>query len=226
MFTSLAIIRQYIYIMLIGGLIVKSVAYAADQDPFWPQFHGPNRDNLSTEKGLLKEWPEEGPALLWTAKGLGHGYSSVSTAAGMIYTAGNIEEDTVITALGLDGKVLWQVRNGKAWTGDRERTSRFICRPQNPAGGIASPHCRAPGPNPISGRSETSRNSCSCRVQTHRLWLRCRCEDRTSRRGFACRRVSSCRWLRFHPEAGMQIESFDRGPGLPEHAVRLLPGRQ
>jgi len=122
MFTSLAIIRQYIYIMLIGGLIVTSVSYAADQDPFWPQFHGPNRDNLSTEKGLLKKWPEEGPALLWTAKGLGHGYSSISIAAGMIYTAGNIEEDTVITALGLDGKVLWQVKNGKAWTGDRPGT--------------------------------------------------------------------------------------------------------
>jgi len=38
------------------------------------------------------------------------------------YTAGNIEEDTVITALGLDGTVLWQVRNGKAWTGDRPGT--------------------------------------------------------------------------------------------------------
>ncbi len=88
----------------------------------WPQFHGPNRDNLSTEKGLLKKWPEKGPALLWTAKGLGHGYSSVSIASGMIYTAGSIEKDTVITALNLDGKVLWQVENGKTWTGDRPGT--------------------------------------------------------------------------------------------------------
>jgi outer membrane protein assembly factor BamB len=108
--------------MLIGGLILTSVAYAADQDAFWPQFHGPNRDNLSIEKGLLKKWPEKGPALLWTAKGLGHGYSSVSIASGMIYTAGSIEKDTVITALNLDGKVLWQVKNGKAWTGDRPGT--------------------------------------------------------------------------------------------------------
>jgi len=108
--------------MLIGGLILTSVAYAADQDAFWPQFHGPNRDNLSTEKGLLKKWPEKGPALLWTAKELGHGYSSISIASGMLYTAGNIEKDTVITALNLDGKVLWQVKNGKAWTGDRPGT--------------------------------------------------------------------------------------------------------
>jgi len=108
--------------MLIGGLILTSVAYAADQNPFWPQFHGPNRDNLSAEKGLLKNWPEQGPDLLWTARGLGHGYSSVSIAAGMIYTAGNIEKNTVVTALDLDGKVVWQVKNGKAWTRDRPGT--------------------------------------------------------------------------------------------------------
>ena len=121
MFRSLAITRQSISIMLISS-ILTSVACAANQDSFWPQFHGPNRDNLSTEKGLLKKWPEKGPALLWTAQGLGHGYSSVSIAAGMIYTAGSIEKDTVITALSLDGKVLWQVKNGKAWTGDRPGT--------------------------------------------------------------------------------------------------------
>ena len=121
MFRSLAITRQSISIMLISS-ILTSVACAANQDSFWPQFHGPNRDNLSTEKGLLKKWPEKGPALLWRSQGLGHGYSSVSIAAGMIYTAGSIEKDTVITALNLDGKVLWQVKNGKAWTGDHPGT--------------------------------------------------------------------------------------------------------
>jgi len=108
--------------MLIAGLILTSVVYADAQGPFWPQFHGPNRDNLSTEKGLLKKWPKGGPTLLWTAKGLGNGYSSVSIASGMIYTAGNIEKDTVITALYLDGNIVWQVKNGKAWTRDRPGT--------------------------------------------------------------------------------------------------------
>jgi outer membrane protein assembly factor BamB len=89
---------------------------------FWPQFHGPNRDNISAEKGLLKKWPNEGPELLWTSRGLGHGYSTVSIAEGMIYTAGNIEKETVITALNMDGEELWQVKNGKGWTGDRPGT--------------------------------------------------------------------------------------------------------
>jgi outer membrane protein assembly factor BamB len=40
----------------------------------------------------------------------------------MIYTAGSIDKDTVITALNPNGKVLWQVKNGKGWTGDRPGT--------------------------------------------------------------------------------------------------------
>ena len=113
-----AIMRKCIFIILVGGLVVTTAAYAAEQKAFWPQFHGPNRDNISTEKGLLKKWPEEGPELLWRSQGLGHGYSTVSIAAGMIYTAGNIEKETVVTALNMDGKVLWQVENGKSWTRD------------------------------------------------------------------------------------------------------------
>jgi len=121
MFMSLAMVRKSICIMFIGGLIVTSAASAAE-DCFWPQFHGPSRDNLSTERGLLKKWAEAGPDLVWTAKGLGHGFSSMSIAAGMIYTAGNIEKDTVITALDLDGNIVWQVKNGEAWTKDRPGT--------------------------------------------------------------------------------------------------------
>lgn len=124
MSNSRAIIRQRISIVLIAGLILTNAAYAAVQDAFWPQFHGPNRDNHSTETGLLKKWPAEGPELLWTAKGLGQGYSSVSIGSGRIYTAGNIEKETVITALNVDGEVLWQVPNGKAWTKDRPGPAR------------------------------------------------------------------------------------------------------
>ncbi len=119
MSTSSGTIRQSISTLLIGGLLAASAASAAEQEAFWPQFHGPRRDNHSSETGLLKEWPENGPALIWTAKGLGQGYSGVSIAGGMIYTAGNIDKDTVITALDLNGKVLWQVKNGPAWTKDR-----------------------------------------------------------------------------------------------------------
>jgi len=61
---------------------VPGTALSGESVPSWPQFHGPKRDNNSAETGLLKQWPEAGPKLLWTAKGLGHGFSSVSIAAG------------------------------------------------------------------------------------------------------------------------------------------------
>lgn len=110
-------VQRCIPLVLIIFFIVADAVYS-ERDAFWPQFHGPKRDNISTETGLLKEWPEEGPELLWTADGLGHGFSTVSIASGIIYTAGNIDEDTVIAALNMDGKILWQVKNGKAWTKD------------------------------------------------------------------------------------------------------------
>jgi outer membrane protein assembly factor BamB len=56
--------------------------------------------------------------LLWTTEGLGHGFSSVSIADGRIHTAGNIEKDTVVTALNLEGIVVWRATNGPAWTRD------------------------------------------------------------------------------------------------------------
>ena len=103
---------------IVGACVFwATITYAVDQKSFWPQFHGPNRDNISTEKGLLKKWPENGPELLWTTRGLGHGFSSISIADGMIYTASSIGNNTVVIALNLEGKVLWKVKNGKAWTG-------------------------------------------------------------------------------------------------------------
>jgi outer membrane protein assembly factor BamB len=114
MFISKTKSRQIIFTL---SLSLTMVVYAIEEDSFWPQFHGPKRDNISTEKGLLKKWPVNGPELLWTTRGLGHGFSSISIADGMIYTASSVGNNTVVIALNLDGKVLWKVKNGKSWTG-------------------------------------------------------------------------------------------------------------
>jgi len=99
--------------LIIGLTAVVSGARGA-QKPEWPQFHGPRRDNMSTETGLLKQWPEGGPKLVWTAKGIGSGFSTVAIAGKRIYITGNIGDHTVIAALRLDGRSLWQARNGPA----------------------------------------------------------------------------------------------------------------
>src|SRR6516162_4100761 len=51
----------------------------------WPQWRGPHRDGVSTETGLLAEWPEDGLKELWSAK-TGQGYSSVAVAKGRVFT--------------------------------------------------------------------------------------------------------------------------------------------
>jgi outer membrane protein assembly factor BamB len=75
----------------------------------WPQWRGPNRDGVSTETGPLQDWPDDGPPLLWTAKGLGHGMSSVSVADGRILTMGNSGGDGVkLIALDAEsGQKIW-----------------------------------------------------------------------------------------------------------------------
>jgi outer membrane protein assembly factor BamB len=80
----------------------------------WPQWRGPNRDNLSRETGLLKEWPEGGPPLAWKAKGIGRGYSTVSVAGGRIFTMGDGGDASYVHALSPDGgRRLWSAKVGK-----------------------------------------------------------------------------------------------------------------
>lgn len=84
----------------------------------WPGFRGPNRDGICAETGLLKEWPEGGPKLLWKLERLGRGFSTVSIAAGRLFTMGdrqgaNVEAGQFVLAYDLESrKELWATRVG------------------------------------------------------------------------------------------------------------------
>jgi outer membrane protein assembly factor BamB len=109
-------------------LVALPVGLAADKprpEAEWPCFHGPERDNKSTETGLLTEWPEDGPKLLWSADGLGKGYSGVAVAGGLIYSAGVNEGRTFVFAFDLDGKPQWRSPNGRAWSTVRPWAARY-----------------------------------------------------------------------------------------------------
>ena len=107
-------------ILLLLILNMSAVAFSAEGAD-WPCFHGPRRDNISVETGLMQAWPQAGPELLWTVEGIGHGYSSVSIAAGRIYTAGMIDRQTYLTAMDLTGRKLWQRLNGQSWEASEEQ---------------------------------------------------------------------------------------------------------
>ena len=109
------LVRSWLVALVLGGALGTSAQAWTGEGPFWPQFHGPNRDNRSSDTGLLKTWPQGGPKLLFTADGLGHGFASLSIADGMIYTSGNIEGRTVVTAMDPKGQILWQFDNGRSW---------------------------------------------------------------------------------------------------------------
>ncbi|MEI6351429.1 MAG: PQQ-binding-like beta-propeller repeat protein [Verrucomicrobiota bacterium] len=96
------------------ALLSTIAAKAAD----WPQWQGPARDNISLETGLLKQWPAEGPALVWKATGLGGGFSGVSVATGRIYTMGDGADSSYVRALdAATGKLLWSSKVGQTGGG-------------------------------------------------------------------------------------------------------------
>jgi outer membrane protein assembly factor BamB len=114
-------VRSFVGCILLASLVMPVLprGATAEQRHDWPQFRGPNRDGVSHETRLLQTWPDDGPPLLWTADGLGHGFPTASIADGMIYTAGDEEGKTLITALELEGRLRWQVANGPGWVGSQ-----------------------------------------------------------------------------------------------------------
>jgi outer membrane protein assembly factor BamB len=88
----------------------------------WAQWRGPNRDAVCTETGLLKEWPKDGPKLLWSAKevnkgpNVGRGYASIAIAGGKIFTLGDRDgKGHVICLDEATGKILWTTPFTDAW---------------------------------------------------------------------------------------------------------------
>ncbi len=111
-------------VTLICGAILllfsSSVASFAQAGSDWPQWRGPNRDGISKETGLLKQWPKEGPPLVWKTKGAGGGYSSFAIANGRLFTMGLRGEREFIIAFDVaNGKEVWATPHGKAFHNDR-----------------------------------------------------------------------------------------------------------
>lgn len=77
----------------------------------WPQWRGPNRDGRSTETGLLSEWPEGGPEVVWHVESAGVGYSSLAVKDGRVMTQGDLDGvEHIICVSEKDGSLLWAVQ--------------------------------------------------------------------------------------------------------------------
>ena len=79
------------------------------------QWRGPDRDGKYPDTGLLKQWPEEGPAMLWSFEGLGAGHGSVSIADERIFVLGMPDTIGIIYSFDMEGNLLWQKEYGLEW---------------------------------------------------------------------------------------------------------------
>jgi len=101
-------------------LLLATALSGAAQNSTWFQWRGPNRDGKSTETGLLKDWPAEGPARIWRATGVGIGYSSFSAADGKLFTLGARGPIEFVIALDeATGAKVWETANGSLFSNDR-----------------------------------------------------------------------------------------------------------
>src|SRR5437867_320122 len=99
-------------------VLLATVSFAAD----WPQWRGPQRNGLSQETGLLKEWPKQGPQLLWQLKDIGEGYATPAVVGSRIFLLSNRGLDNeFVQALSIqDGKPVWTTRLGKVGNPDMQ----------------------------------------------------------------------------------------------------------
>lgn len=112
-----AILGMLTTLLALASAFAEPDGPIASPEPDWPQWRGPSRDGVSAEKGLLQSWPEGGPKLRWTMDKLGTGWSSPIVVGSRIYITGDVEDDLVLYAFDLDGKLVWKTTNGKSWTG-------------------------------------------------------------------------------------------------------------
>jgi outer membrane protein assembly factor BamB len=104
---------KFIIVIFLAVLTALQVSIA-QQISEWRE---ENRTGVSSETGLMKSWPDTGPTLLWSNLELPKGYSSVSFGNDVMYLTGTQDDDEVLVALDMNGKILWQSVMGRAWTG-------------------------------------------------------------------------------------------------------------
>lgn len=105
-------------ILSVAAATLFSVAAINAAD--WPQWQGPDRTGMSKETGLLTSWPAAGPAVVWTAGGLGNGYGSTAVAGTRVFVQGTRGGRSVVVALNrADGKEVWSKALGQAGNDDR-----------------------------------------------------------------------------------------------------------
>jgi hypothetical protein len=95
-------------IVIISLLLVSCQVFASD----WPQYLGPDRNAVSSETGLMRSWPADGPKVLWTVP-LGEGFGGPAISEGKVYVYDRVDDKVnILRCLDLmTGKEEWTFSN-------------------------------------------------------------------------------------------------------------------
>jgi len=90
--------------------LLKLGGAPADLPGSWPRFRGPNLDGIAAAAGLMRQWPEGGPKVLWSVD-LGEGYAGAAVLAGRVFVLDydQAERADAMRCFSLaDGKEIWR----------------------------------------------------------------------------------------------------------------------
>jgi len=96
--------HSQMYIPVVVLLVCIANVYAQD----WPQYLGPSRNGLSTQKDILRSWPQHGPEVLWTVD-VGIGFGGPVVKDSKVYLLDRDDEvGDIMRCFDLsDGEELW-----------------------------------------------------------------------------------------------------------------------
>ena len=93
-----------LFLLLTVWLLLQSTSFSQ----VISEWRGIDRTGVYNETGLLKEWPKDGPPLLWSINNLPVGNSSAAIAHNMIFTTGLEGEMDAVVGMDMKGKIIWQ----------------------------------------------------------------------------------------------------------------------
>ena len=112
--------RRLICLAFVAAEPLRSTARG--QRPQWTGRNGAAsaRSGISTETGLLRQWPAAGPRRLWSSSNLGNGFGSIAVRGDRIFVQGARNGQSSVAALNrADGKQVWVRALGAAGDNDR-----------------------------------------------------------------------------------------------------------
>ncbi len=111
------------FLIAMSILLTVSVMETKAQD--WPQWRGPDRNDVSKETSLNLNWSTQKPSITWTFREAGAGYSAPTIVGTTLYCQGAMDNNGFAFALDTKtGNLKWKQALGTETVPDRENCPR------------------------------------------------------------------------------------------------------